>query len=246
MNNYVIVCEMENPSPHKFLITCEHASNLVPDDYLHLFTGAEEVLQTHRGWDPGATVIAHTIQRALHAPLISYPYSRLLIEPNRSLHHPRLFSEFSRQLSKSEKQDLVQHFYIPYRKEAERILSSIISHHMKVIHLSIHTFTPALNETDREFDIGLLYDPARTEEKEFSRRWKQSLQQAKPGLHVRMNQPYKGTSDGFTTFLRTRFGDSYLGIELEVNQQHFFNGGQHWIRICRMISDSLLYMQIKE
>ena len=39
-------------------------------------------------------------------------------------------------------------------------------------------------------------------------------------LVVRFNYPYKGISDGFTKYLRTRFtGKQYIGIELEVNQK---------------------------
>jgi hypothetical protein len=36
---------------------------------------------------------------------------------------------------------------------------------------------------------------------------------------VRRNYPYRGTADGFTTYLRRQFSArKYLGIELEVNQ----------------------------
>lgn len=235
---------MESPLPHKFVITCEHATNRVPDNYKHLFADEGFELQSHRGWDPGALIIAHTIHKTIHAPFLPYPFTRLLIEPNRSLHHPRLFSNFSMHLSKREKEDLIKKFYFPYRDNIEETLAAIITQGQKVIHLSIHTFTPVLHKTIREFDIGLLYDPSRIPEKKFCHKWKQSLLHNGSGLRVKMNQPYKGKSDGFTTHLRGRFDDRYLGIELEVNQQHYFDGGQHWVRLCRKISDSLLHIQI--
>ncbi len=34
-----------------------------------------------------------------------------------------------------------------------------------------------------------------------------------------MNQPYKGSSDGFPTALRRKFPKHYIGVELEVNQR---------------------------
>jgi hypothetical protein len=38
-----------------------------------------------------------------------------------------------------------------------------------------------------------------------------------------MNYPYRGTSDGFTAALRKRYAeDSYLGLEIEVNQALLF------------------------
>ncbi|WP_340104061.1 N-formylglutamate amidohydrolase [Rhodohalobacter sp. 8-1] len=243
MNNSVIVCEMESYSSHKFIITCEHASNRVPDKYAHLFTDAKEVLSSHRGWDPGAIVLAYTIYKAVRAPILSHPISRLLIEPNRSLHHPRLFSEFSKHLSNPEKENLINTYYLPYRKRAEEIIAATFTPTQQVIHLGIHTFTPTLNETVRNFDIGLLYDPSRSAEKEFCKRWKQSLVRENTSLKIKMNQPYQGKSDGFTTYLRRRLGDHYLGIELEVNQRHFFDSGQHWGNLCRIISDSLLHIQ---
>ena len=36
------------------VITCEHGGNHIPGAYRHLFQGQEAVLQSHRGFDPGA------------------------------------------------------------------------------------------------------------------------------------------------------------------------------------------------
>lgn len=238
------VCDLEYPSSLKFLITCEHATNRVPNNYRHLFSDAGNTLQSHLGWDPGAFLIAYTIHKAVHAPVLYFPFTRLLIEPNRSLHHPRIFSDFSKRLPKSEKDYLIKNLYLPYRRNAEETLTEITSLAQKVVHLSIHTFTPTLKGCERTFDAGLLYDPSRKAEKQFCSKWKKSLQHESSVLQVKMNQPYKGKSDGFTSYLRKRLGIQYLGIELEVNQKHYFAGGQHWGSICRVISDSLLHIQI--
>jgi len=54
-----------------------------------------------------------------------------------------------------------------------------------------------------------------------------------------MNRPYLGTSDGHTTSLRKEFRDeSYLGIEIEVNQKHWFMDNSNWNSICEMIAES--------
>jgi hypothetical protein len=48
------------------------------------------------------------------------------------------------------------------------------------------------------------------------------LRQKLPIYHIELNEPYKGTDDGFTTFLRTRFADArYAGIEIEINQKYY-------------------------
>jgi predicted N-formylglutamate amidohydrolase len=88
-----------------------------------------------------------------------------------------------------------------------------------VVHVSVHSFTPELDGDVRNADIGLLYDPKRKHEKAFCERWRTELLRRAPGLRVRMNYPYTGTSDGFTTALRRIFPKGYCGIELEVNQR---------------------------
>jgi predicted N-formylglutamate amidohydrolase len=81
----------------------------------------------------------------------------------------------------------------------------------------------------RNADIGLLYDPARRGEAELCRRWQARLRASAPELKVRRNYPYAGKSDGFTTYLRRRFpAKVYVGIELEINQKHVFNGRRPW------------------
>ena len=44
--------------PDRLVITCEHAGNMVPERYRPLFSGHEHLLPTHRGWDPGALLLA--------------------------------------------------------------------------------------------------------------------------------------------------------------------------------------------
>lgn len=233
---------MEHPSLHRFVISCEHAHNSIPDRFAHLFIGSEKELASHRGWDPGAIILAHTISNPLQSPLFIYPFTRLLIEPNRSEHHPNLFSEFSRQLSVNEKKYLIEQYYRPYRKSVEERITDLIEQQIVPIHLSIHTFTPLLNGVVRDFDIGLLYDPSRTSEKLFSDRWKRFINQEHGNIRIKMNQPYKGRSDGLTTTLRRKFKEKYIGIELEVNQKHFYKGNEHWNQLCKRISDGLLHI----
>jgi predicted N-formylglutamate amidohydrolase len=146
-------------------------------------------------------------------------------------------------LSQDEKAHIITEYYHPYRESVEAYIDSIISCNQPVIHLSIHTFAPVLNGELRDIDIGLLYDPNRPTEKKLCKRWKQILRNEMENLRIRMNRPYKGTSDGFTTTLRRRFGDAYTGIELEVNQQYFMDGREPWERLNKSLSKSLLHIQ---
>lgn len=207
----------------KLVITCEHAGNLIPKDYHSLFRGKDEVLNSHRGYDPG-THDLFTFLRKTADYSIEHTVSRLLVEINRSMGHRQLFSEFTCNLSDLEKEDILKTFYHPYRKEVELKIHEYISKGAQVLHLSIHSFTPFLNVEKRNADIGLLYDPIREEEKLFCQNFKSRLLQEDKELKIRFNYPYLGKADGFTTFLRRKFRKNYLGVEVEVNQKFVIQG----------------------
>ena len=228
---------MANHLSPELLLTCEHAGNNIPAKFQHYFTGADEVLNSHRGWDPGAAELAECISERVQVSLISYPISRLLIEPNRSERHPKLFSEFTKNLSEEDKTDLLNNYYRPHRKMVTDEIYKKISEHKRVLHVGVHTFTPDLNGRLREFDIGLLYDPSRIPERSLAEEWKRNIS---PRFRVRMNQPYKGKADGLITALRKLFSEEvYLGIELEVNHKLFFESQEVWQEICISVSDFL-------
>ncbi len=65
-----------------------------------------------------------------------------------------------------------------------------------MLHLSVHSFTPKLHGVTRNAEIGFLYDPARRMDAAFCRDWRDVLVRDKPHWRVRMNYPYRGTSDG--------------------------------------------------
>ncbi len=202
----------------RVLLSCEHGGNDIPRRYRALFRGADDVLASHRGWDPGALALAKRLARRLDAPLVFATTSRLLIDLNRSLGHPRQLSSFTSGLTEAEKRALIADVYLPYRQRFE----GLVAEHARrgaVLHLSVHTFTPVLDGVVRAVELGLLYDPARARERSFAAAWARALAGALPDLRVRRNAPYRGATDGFTTQLRRRYDERrYLGIELELNQ----------------------------
>ncbi len=206
------------------VITCEHGGNRVPARYRKCFVGAEETLVSHRGWDPGALKLAREFATVIAAPLFSATVTRLLVELNRSPGHRKLFSEFTESLPVDEKGKLLVDHWQPYRDEVQQAISEAIGTTGRVLHLSVHSFTPIWNGEFRKTDVGLLYDPRRGSELDFCRRWGRAISVAEPELTVHRNAPYRGTSDGFVTALRRQFsGDVYTGLELEVNQKYFLS-----------------------
>ena len=223
-----------------YLITCEHGGNRIPPRYRPLFHGHEALLQTHRGFDAGALAMARDLAHALAAPLLVSTTSRLLIDLNRSIGHPRLYSEATRPAPAAVRREILQRYYLPYRSQAEADIAATIAKGSRVIHISSHSFTPELDGEVRNADIGLLYDPARPGEVELSRRWQASLMRQAPGLTVRRNYPYTGKSDGFTAYLRRRFpANAYVGIELEINQKDVLKGGRHGRTLRSCVTEAL-------
>src|SRR5262249_47965032 len=78
----------------QLVLTCEHAGNKIPPGYSRLFRGADDVLASHRGWDPGALTLARALAKRLRRPLHFVTWSRLLVESNRAPHNPRIWSAF--------------------------------------------------------------------------------------------------------------------------------------------------------
>ncbi len=222
------------------VLSCEHAGNRVPASCRKLFRGKTRVLQSHRGWDPGALQLARTIAKETAAPLVASTVSRLVVEPNRSIGHAQLFSEFTRGLAREEKNALLKAYYHPHRGAVEAVVKSALRTHARVVHVGVHTFTPVLNGKKRTTDVGLLYDPARKAEADFCEVWLHALHWEAPLLRVKKNYPYKGSSDGLTTALRKKFAASrYVGIEIEVNQALAMGPARRWTDIPNRIARSL-------
>ncbi len=203
----------------KLVFSCEHGGNEIPENYQILFKNSKAALNSHRGLDYG-TLDLFKFCSDLSDYSKSNKVSRLLIEVNRSIHHPKLFSEFSKPLSKKEKSKLIIDTYDPYRKEIEMEILNLINSGEEVLHLSFHSFTPVLDGQERNADIGLLYDPSRDSEKLISKNLKKLITTELPSLKIRYNYPYLGKADGFTSYLRNRFPNNYSGIELEINQKY--------------------------
>jgi predicted N-formylglutamate amidohydrolase len=160
-----------------------------------------------RGWDPGAWTLAQFFASSLNAPLQGCGSSRLLIEANRSEVSPELFSKFSKKLLPEQKEKLYREIYKPYRNQLQ---GTIEASKKPVLHLSIHSFTPIWSGVERKVDIGILFDPDNKSEAEFSHQFKDALEKHLPDLKIRFNEPYRGTDDGITTWLRNLYPKNRL------------------------------------
>ena len=201
------------------VLTCEHGGNNLPKAYASLFRGEAKLLASHRGWDIGALAVARGLAKSLDLPLHYATTTRLLVDLNRSLHVKGVWSDWSQQLDTGAKRDVVQRYYEPYRKAVADHLTQLVAKGNRVLHLSIHSFTPQFNGETRNADVGILYDPKRAFEARLARALVTAIRVGDESLRVRMNYPYVGYTDGFTTWLRRKLpATRYAGIEIETRQ----------------------------
>jgi len=218
--------EFINPAGRSPLVlTCEHASYHVPDEYQGLGISGDEI-RRHIGWDIGARAVVQTLTQVLDAPAICSTYSRLLIDCNRDLSDHDLIVHHSdgtkvplnNDLSVEERHRRIERFYQPYHEAIDNLFSTRDREHLTL--LSIHSFTPVLGKSERRFDLGILFDHYEDLAQEVGQRLAYS------GSAVRYNEPYSGY-DGLIFSARThgqRHGVVYL--EIEINNSLITNGEQ--------------------
>lgn len=221
------------------LLTCEHGGNRVPAQFSALFSGQEQVLASHLGYDIGALALFRDLEELANASFFSET-SRLLVDLNRSQHHPHLFSNYTKRRPDTEKKFILAQFYYPYRHLVEQAVQRFVQQDRQVLHVAVHTFTPVMKGVERRADIGLLFDPRRKGEQAICKTWKKLLQKPNAGLHVRFNYPYLGMADGLPTYLRRKFTEEqYLGIELEVSQRFPQGDQENWLQVRHQLKISL-------
>ncbi len=229
-----------SPRRDQLILTCEHAGNRVPARYRLLFVGHEHLLPTHRGWDPGALLLAREMAERFSAPLYFEETTRLLVDLNRSVGNPELHSEATRHLTLRERREILEVYYHAHRRTVDEAVAAAVAEGDRAMHVASHSFTPELDGHVRTADIGMLYDPARPGEVALATAWIEALRAADPALRLRRNYPYLGKSDGVTMKLRRQHAPGrYVGLELEVNQRYVEAGGPAWTKLRRTLVETL-------
>ena len=215
------------------ILTCEHASNKLPAAFKNAIPA--EVLKTHRAYDIEAVQVYRKLVKFANPEFYCEgKFSRLFVDLNRTITNKSAFSDYYKQLEKRDKataakvKESATKYWNEYRENIEKFVAKNIGSLRKaqrpeaaIVHLGIHSFTPVLNGKVRNTDIGILYDPARPQERAYANVIKGEIKRLYPAMKVRFNYPYKGSSDGLTTTLRKKFGQKYVGIEIEINQKFF-------------------------
>ncbi len=184
--------------PSRFLVTCDHATNRVPDDVGGGTLGLSDTdMSRHIAFDPGAAGLTTALAQALDAPAILSDFSRLVIDPNRGNDDPTLVMKLydgtlipaNRHITETEIARRRATLYDPYHAA----YTTLAARRPDTVIVAVHSFTPCLQgRTRRPWHIGILHAPA---DDRLSRPLLAGLY-AQPDLCVGDNEPYLGHLPG--------------------------------------------------
>jgi predicted N-formylglutamate amidohydrolase len=149
--------------PGRWIVTCDHAANTVPDWIGGGSLGvAAEDMARHIAWDPGAAGVARALGSALDSPVVLSRFSRLVIDPNRGEDDPTLVMRLydgtiipaNRHIDPAGVGMRLDRLYRPYHAA----LAALAAAREGAVILAIHSFTPCLRgRAPRPWQVGILY-----------------------------------------------------------------------------------------
>ena len=182
----------------RWLVTCDHASNRVPDwiGGGSLGIGAEDMAR-HIAFDPGAAGLAEALAARLDSPAILSDFSRLVIDPNRGEEDPTLVMKLydgtiipaNRHVGAEGIGQRLDRLYRPYHEAYARLAAR----RPDTILVAVHSFTPCLKgRAPRPWHVGILHSHL---DERLSRRLIDILR-ADGRWCVGDNEPYSGHLPG--------------------------------------------------
>ncbi len=210
----------------RILITCEHASFKVPAFIKSEIPTVYKKLmqsQNHQTFDKKALDVAtllrlNLMSQGFKTDVISYPFTRLILDANRTPNKPGFQSKLAPFLADKELIQTKLH-YQKYFKKCENWIARNINDSPLYI-FSIHSFVPVFKNKVRKTEIGLLFRNTIQKEKKLAQLLKKNL--TEPSTKIHFNLPYRGSTDCFlNTHLDLHLKNPYInGLFFEFNQKY--------------------------
>ena len=146
-----------------FLISCDHAGNLIPRSLGDLGVSPVD-LARHIAWDIGALGVARHLVRLLDGELVAQRYSRLVIDCNRPPDSAELITTCSeatdipgnRALPLVAREARISYIYAPYHHHLRAVLDTRAVNTRHTIFVAVHSFTPVYLGQVRPWHVGVL------------------------------------------------------------------------------------------
>ncbi|MEL7343812.1 MAG: N-formylglutamate amidohydrolase [Pseudomonadota bacterium] len=147
--------------PGRWVVTCDHASNRVPEEMGGDLGIDAADMTRHIAYDPGAAGVATHLGRCLDAPVVLSNFSRLVIDPNRAEHDPTLVMKLydgtiiprNRAVDATEVERRLNAYHRPYHNAIGHLTATRAPEAI----VSIHSFTPQFKgRPPRPWQIAIL------------------------------------------------------------------------------------------
>ncbi len=226
----------------RWVITCDHASNHVPDFVNDGDLGLPtSEMGRHIAYDIGAAGTACHLGKLLDAPVALSNFSRLVIDPNRGEDDPTLIMRLydgtiipgNRHLTDDQRETRLNRCYRPYHNAVADLLDS----RPDPVVVAVHSFTPRLNgRHPRPWHIGLLHAwDSRLSDPMLARL------KAMPDILAAANVPYPGHLPGDAVDRHAlKHGRPNVLIELRQDLIADEKGQEKWAALLAEALDGLL------
>jgi predicted N-formylglutamate amidohydrolase len=209
------------------VLTCEHASNLLPRGLRARSAPEKALLDTHWGWDIGAWDVARRLARRLGAAAIGGGVSRLVVDLNRPAVDPTLIRReaegaplsWNARVPPAEVERRLVAWHLPYHDAIDRAILRLVTRGVRPLLLAVHTFTPVYDGRRRDFDMGVLFDRSRLHASALMRGLRRE------GFRVLPNRPYSGLAGMMYSIHRHGTHHELPCLEIEMNQALFRERG---------------------
>ncbi|MCR9214569.1 MAG: N-formylglutamate amidohydrolase [Proteobacteria bacterium] len=153
-------------SPNRLLFTVDHASRHIPEEYDNLGLTDISVLHRHIAWDIGIEDVTRRLSDKLQGTAIYARFSRLLLDANRYPTDNALIPEMSdgievpanKGITLNDREQRIEKYFHPYHSAITGLLDEKIAQHQEPLLISMHSFTPVMNDFERPWHIGILWD----------------------------------------------------------------------------------------
>jgi len=202
----------------QILITCEHASNRLPEPY-HWGT-SEDLKNQHWAIDLGAEQLTRNLIKKFGSVALIANVSRLLIDYNRPLVGPNsetLFRlkcddnevSFNKDLDEEEKERRIKSYHEPYQKQYQMLLDKP---EFKYV-ISVHSYTNCYEGNKRDVEIGILHRHECPQSIALAQNIKDEFK--KLGYDCRLNEPWTGE---IMDILKQAHSKNKIAFAIEVRQ----------------------------
>jgi hypothetical protein len=212
-----------------YLFSCDHATCAVPEAYRELFRGAEDIVASSEGWEPGSLNLAQGFAMKFRTPLVHGDVTRLLLEFGKDGNER--WSRFSLKLPEATRVKLVDRHERPYRQTLNQRIAEDLRRHIAVVHIQVHT------DAGTDGLVMLETPPDGVLAEKIAGVWRGQL--AAADLDVRHVAGAEGSA--LAQALAREFpADRYAQIRLGVSQTFFLEGRPwRWETLKKLLLESL-------